>query len=171
MDSNPFQDDVLNRFVSFSDWDSLDPIQCVKAIHYATKNRELVIKVGCRCVGYEELAPNRVWAFSSEPHNAPSVVFQTIHELTEIKAKDSMDGHSLVPILKNPKNHPKRPAMLMSNVRTSFSSSTPKGAKGIQKKVDKGAKAYDGMPMYMMIVVDNRYKYVRHLLKDTVEEI
>ena len=81
MDSNPFQDDVLNRFVSFSDWDSLDPIQCVKAIHYATKNRELVIKVGCRCVGYEELAPNRVWAFSSEPHNAPSVVFQIIHEL------------------------------------------------------------------------------------------
>ena len=107
---------------------------------------------------------------SDEHVNGPDVI-QTIHELTGIKAKETMDGHSLAPILKSPKSHPKRPAMLMSNVRTSFSASTPKGAKGIQKKVDKGAKGYDGMPMYMMIVVDNRYKYVRHLLKDTVEEI
>ena len=108
---------------------------------------------------------------ASDEHVSGPDVIQTIHELTGIQAKDHMDGNSFVDILKNPQAKQNRPPMLMSNVRTSFSSATPKGARGIQKKVDNGALGYDGMPMYMMIVVNNRYKYVRHLLKDTVEEV
>ena len=106
---------------------------------------------------------------STERVSGPDVV-QTLHKLTAIKAKASMDGMSLVSILKKPKTKLPRPAMLMSNVRTSFSSSIPKGARGIQKKVDAGAQGYDGMPMYMMIIA-GKHKYVKHLLKDTVEEV
>lgn len=106
---------------------------------------------------------------SRERVSGPDVV-QTLHDLAGIKALPSMDGMSLLPLIQNPKAKLSRPAMLMSNVRTSFSSSIPKGARGVQKKVDGGAKGYDGMPMYMMII-SGKHKYVRHLLKDTVEEI
>jgi len=106
---------------------------------------------------------------SNQRVSGPDIV-QTLHELTGIEAKESMDGMSLVPLLKNPKAKLPRPAMLMSNVRTSFSAATPKGARGIQRKVDSGAKGYDGMPMYMMIIA-GKHKYVKHLLNNTVEEV
>lgn len=105
----------------------------------------------------------------NEAVSGPDII-QTLHEISGLKALETMDGMSLLPLLKTPGTKLPRPAMLMSNVRTSFSASIPKGARSIQKKVDAGAKGYEGMPMYMMIIA-GKYKYVKHLLKDTVEEI
>jgi arylsulfatase A-like enzyme len=103
-------------------------------------------------------------AVRHEPVNGPDVV-QTLHELTGLKARKSMDGESLVPLLKNPAMKLRRRIMLMTNTRTSFSSGIPNGV----RRRNREAREIEEMPMWVMIR-SGEFKYASYT-GDGFEEI
>jgi len=107
-------------------------------------------------------------AVVDEPVNGTDII-KTFHDIANIEPRKTMDGLSLVPLLKGENHQLERSSMLFSNVRTNFGNSIPKGVKRaeVAKMKEKGM---DAMPMYMM-VMKGKYKYVRYAVSDYIEEL
>ena len=96
-------------------------------------------------------------AVCDEPVCGPDLV-QTMHELCGIKPRKTMDGESLVPLLKRPGSELKRDVMLMTNTRTSFAEKIPAGV----KRRNREAIELNEMPMWTMIRHE-QFKYATYM--------
>lgn len=108
-------------------------------------------------------------AVSYEPVNQTDVV-RTLHEITGLKPLETMDGMSLVPLLKTPTAVLPRDAMLLTNVQNHMGGDIPRMMERTRRFIQKGGKGLDAMYDWTMIR-SGRYKYVAYAGEDREEEV
>ncbi len=105
-----------------------------------------------------------------EPVNQTDVV-RTFHDLTGLDPLASMDGLSLVPLLKAPQTAGlPREAMLMTNVQNHMGQEIPRMMERTRRFIEKGGKGLDAMYDWTMIR-SGQYKYVAYAGDDGEEEV
>lgn len=108
-------------------------------------------------------------AVSPEPISGPDIV-QTLLDITGVKPSSTMDGMSLVPLLKDPGLCLAREAMLMTNVQNDFGQSIPLGVAKSERFISKGGKGEKAMRDWAMIRSGD-YKYVAYVGEAKEEEL
>lgn len=108
-------------------------------------------------------------AVSHEPVNQTDVV-RTLHEITGLKPRETMDGMSLVTLLKTPSATLPRDAMLLTNVQNNMGAEIPRMMERTRRFIQKGGKGLDAMYDWTMIR-SGRYKYVAYAGEDREEEV
>lgn len=97
-------------------------------------------------------------------------VVRTLHEITGLKPLETMDGMSLVPILKTPAASLPREAMLLTNVQNHMGGNIPLMMEKTRRFIQNGGKGEGAMYDWTMIR-SGRYKYVAYAGEDREEEV
>ena len=106
---------------------------------------------------------------SQEPVAGPDMV-KTLHEIMGIAPLPSMDGTSLLPVIKDPASKLSRKAMLMTNVQNHMGESIPQGVKKTERYIASGGKGEGAMQNWAMIR-SGPWKYIAYCGGDKEEEL
>ncbi len=106
---------------------------------------------------------------SEEPVNGPDVV-RTLLDIFGLEPLKTMDGMSLLPLLKDPVQRLPREAMLMTNVQNNMGQTIPQGVARTERSIARGAKGEEAMRDWAMIRSGD-YKYVAYCGEAREEEI
>lgn len=107
---------------------------------------------------------------TDEPVNQTDVV-RTLHEITGLEPLPTMDGMSLVPLLKEPRTaRLPREAMLMTNVQNHMGQDVPKMMERTRRYIEKGGKGLEAMYDWTMIR-SGSHKYIAYAGTDREEEL
>ncbi len=106
---------------------------------------------------------------SEEPVSGPDVV-RTLLDIFGLEPLKTMDGMSLLPLLKDPSQRLSRGAMLMTNVKNNMGQTIPQGVERVERAIARGAKGQDAMRDWAMIRSGD-YKYVAYCGEAKEEEI
>ena len=105
------------------------------------------------------IKPNQLCA---EPVNGVDIV-QTFHSIAGIKPVMELHGRDMAPLLQDPFSKLKEPMLLTHTARLYGE----KFLEAIKQGIFVGKKPN---PAYLMMR-DGHYKYIRHMKKDTIEEL
>lgn len=106
---------------------------------------------------------------SPEPVNGPDVV-RTLLDIFGLEPLKTMDGMSLLPLLKDPARRLPREAMLMTNVQNNMGQTIPQGVERTERLIARGAKGEEAMRDWAMIRSGD-YKYVAYCGEAREEEV
>lgn len=114
----------------------------------------------------DQLPQNQV---SQEPVGGPDMV-KTLHDLMDIEPLSSMDGTSLLPVLRDPSSKLPREAMLMTNVQNHMGENIPQGVRKTERYIASGGKGEGAMQNWAMIR-SGPWKYIAYCGGDKEEEL